>query len=1261
MTTSSESNQASTTKSSQQGTSSSTANTTQYGTNTNATTMAQNTTNSSKTGPAAAAMAILQKYGTNGLSQEDINKYMDPNLRDRLSALTEQQKANNAVQQNALRGNSISQGALGGDRARIAQAELMRGQGLNDASALQAEKEKAYTQALTMAQSDRSAALQAAGMMGTETSGTANTTGTGTSTGTTYQQGTQNTTGEFQSSGQSSSSGYSNTTSGPGGGWGMAAGILGMMADGGRVHRDMGGGVSYLQPMAIPALQSAPQMHFATPTTYSLPKIGNKARSKINGMMDKLTQPGGKENAGTKGGGGGGTPPMQTGSGGGSGGASMAGQEAQALSQGATAGEGASMAGEGAGAATEGAATAGEGAAAAGEGMAAAGEGAAAAGEGAAAAGEGLAAAGEGAAAAGEGMAGALEGLAALFSDERVKENKRVIGKTFDGQHIYAFNYKGHPATQIGLMAQEVERTHPEAVGEQNGVKTVRYDQATHDAAKRGRFADGGYSGDPWGQMALMARSRADEDPERVPVVQPRQDVAQQIEEWNRRNPEAAPAASPSIWETIKGRVAPNWTGRNDKPQELPPPGAGIGALSGAVGLGTPSSALAGMQTYKPEEKPVIPTPAGVTSAGLRASTEADSGQLTSAPKPQGVEQQPVKTFRVEPPASVLAPALGGTAEPGADQIAPSGTPATGISDNGMEFIKSNEGFSSRPKWDYKQNSIGYGVKALPGETTIDPEEAESRARAHADKVASFINNKAKVPLAQHQYDALVSFGYNLGTGEGGLSDIMPLINKGDFQGAAEKMQHYNHAGGKVIDGLTERRAKEVNLLLGENVATGSKPPLEPTTRGGIGKGLESAPKADTAKAAPATGDIGSMIKKVLSSDKTTENDKGGILKRLLGIDFNPLKLSDNERMALIAGGFSGNAGVGANTYATLRGQDLNQAQSAAQLAETKRQHIASTGLQQQSIDQAKTSFGVIGQNPDGTPQYGFVDAAGQTLKPASTVLGTPVTKRSNLQGEEHLATLDPYIAEQARRVSQGLQKLPVPSKYNPSAKPIADAVRQAYPDYSEGSYDFIQKWNDPDKGTSKNIKAANTFYQHAGKLYDLADALPSSAGGKFLNTGKLWFRNQTNDPNLAAYIDVAKQVVDEKIKAITGASPTVSERDELMKDYDPAKGKETIRRVLAEDSHLIEGRSKAVESDYNKHIPRNAPKLDVFDEESKKVMARLKGESHSNRIARPQGMSTIDIRKKALEEVEKAVAGGADRAAATAHAQQQLKAMGAL
>jgi len=89
-------------------------------------------------------------------------------------------------------------------------------------------------------------------------------------------------------------------------------------------------------------------------------------------------------------------------------------------------------------------------------------------------------------------LGSSIAGFASLFSDKRLKENIHQIGKTFDGQPVYRYNYKGHPETQIGLIAQEVERKHPEAVGVAGNYKTVDYGRATEDAAHRGHFAYGG-------------------------------------------------------------------------------------------------------------------------------------------------------------------------------------------------------------------------------------------------------------------------------------------------------------------------------------------------------------------------------------------------------------------------------------------------------------------------------------------------------------------------------------------------------------------------------------------------------------------------------------------------------------------------------------------------------------------------------------------------------------------------------------------------
>lgn len=73
---------------------------------------------------------------------------------------------------------------------------------------------------------------------------------------------------------------------------------------------------------------------------------------------------------------------------------------------------------------------------------------------------------------------------APFFSDRRLKHSVRRIGETDDGMPIYKFKYKGDDKeqTHIGLMADEVEARHPEAVGLAGGYKTVDYDAATKAA-----------------------------------------------------------------------------------------------------------------------------------------------------------------------------------------------------------------------------------------------------------------------------------------------------------------------------------------------------------------------------------------------------------------------------------------------------------------------------------------------------------------------------------------------------------------------------------------------------------------------------------------------------------------------------------------------------------------------------------------------------------------------------------------------------------
>lgn len=133
-----------------------------------------------------------------------------------------------------------------------------------------------------------------------------------------------------------------------------------------------------------------------------------------------------------------------------------------------------------------------------------------------------------------------------------------------------------------------------------------------------------------------------------------------------------------------------------------------------------------------------------------------------------------------------------------------------------VALLKKLEGFSPRAYGDYKQTSIGYGTRAMPGEQMIDPATAEARLISEAQGPAALID-RTLPGIDPRKRAALISFGYNLGTGKGGLSDLIPSAQAGDWQSVASKMQRYINAGGKPNEGLINRRATEANLISQDN------------------------------------------------------------------------------------------------------------------------------------------------------------------------------------------------------------------------------------------------------------------------------------------------------------------------------------------------------------------------------------------------------------------------------------------------------------
>jgi len=76
------------------------------------------------------------------------------------------------------------------------------------------------------------------------------------------------------------------------------------------------------------------------------------------------------------------------------------------------------------------------------------------------------------------------------------------------------------------------------------------------------------------------------------------------------------------------------------------------------------------------------------------------------------------------------------------------------------------------------------------------------------------VNDGVKVALNQNQYDALVIFAFNIGDGGFLSSTALRKINAKEFDRVPDAMQMWNKAGGKIDDGLINRRKKEIKLFL---------------------------------------------------------------------------------------------------------------------------------------------------------------------------------------------------------------------------------------------------------------------------------------------------------------------------------------------------------------------------------------------------------------------------------------------------------------
>lgn len=105
------------------------------------------------------------------------------------------------------------------------------------------------------------------------------------------------------------------------------------------------------------------------------------------------------------------------------------------------------------------------------------------------------------------------------------------------------------------------------------------------------------------------------------------------------------------------------------------------------------------------------------------------------------------------------------------------------------------------------------GIKVMKGDTCTEA-QAKTYMAHDLKKFEATVDKAVTVQLNQNQFDALVSLAYNIGTNAFSKSTLVKKLNANDIRGAADQFDVWVNAGGKRMQGLVNRRAKEKALFL---------------------------------------------------------------------------------------------------------------------------------------------------------------------------------------------------------------------------------------------------------------------------------------------------------------------------------------------------------------------------------------------------------------------------------------------------------------
>lgn len=145
------------------------------------------------------------------------------------------------------------------------------------------------------------------------------------------------------------------------------------------------------------------------------------------------------------------------------------------------------------------------------------------------------------------------------------------------------------------------------------------------------------------------------------------------------------------------------------------------------------------------------------------------------------------------------------------------------ISHNGLDLIRAFEGLRlDAYVCPAGVLTIGFGSTGdhvKPG-MRITEDEADALLEKDLERFERGVESLVTAEIGQDEFDALVSFSFNVGLGNLGQSTLLKMLNRSDYMGAAAQFGKWIYAGKKVLPGLVRRRHAEAAMFRGDDWRT---------------------------------------------------------------------------------------------------------------------------------------------------------------------------------------------------------------------------------------------------------------------------------------------------------------------------------------------------------------------------------------------------------------------------------------------------------